>query len=73
MQFAIVTGQMHRREITLPASSPALEGNNIPVAVYEIWYNTVRANTEPLKKYNRFKKKNIGIGKSIIRMTALYL
>ena len=41
----------------------ALEGNNIPVAVYENLVNTVKANTEPLKKYNRLRKKILGLEK----------
>ena len=38
-----------------------LDGNNIPVAVYENLVNTVKANTEPLKKYNRLRKKILGL------------
>jgi oligoendopeptidase F len=34
-----------------------LDGNNIPIAVYENLVNTVKANTEPLKKYNTLRKK----------------
>jgi oligoendopeptidase F len=40
-----------------------LEGNNIPVAVYENLVNTVKANTEPLKKYQRLRKKVLGLEK----------
>ena len=38
-----------------------LAGNNIPVAVYENLVNTVKANTEPLKKYERLRKKVLGL------------
>ena len=38
-----------------------LDGNNIPVAVYENLVNTVKANTEPLKKYNELRKKILGL------------
>ena len=38
-----------------------LDGNNIPVAVYENLVNTVKANTEPLKKYNELRKKVLGL------------
>ena len=38
-----------------------LDGNNIPVAVYENLVNTVKANTEPLKKYNQLRKKILGL------------
>lgn len=41
----------------------ALEGNNIPVAVYENLINTVKANTEPLKKYHLLRKKVLGLEK----------
>ena len=41
----------------------ALEGNNIPVTVYENLVNTVRANTEPLKKYNLLRKKILKLDK----------
>ena len=34
-----------------------LDGNNIPVAVYENLVNTVKANTAPLKKYNELRKR----------------
>ena len=40
-----------------------LDGNNIPVAVYENLVNTVKANTEPLQKYNRLRKKLLGLNK----------
>ena len=43
--------------------SAALEGNNIPTSVYENLVNTVKANTEPLKKYNRLRKKILGLEK----------
>jgi oligoendopeptidase F len=43
--------------------SAALENNNIPVSVYENIVNTVKANTEPLKKYNRLRKKILGLEK----------
>jgi oligoendopeptidase F len=39
----------------------ALDGNNIPVAVYENLVNTVKANSEPLKRYNRLRKKILGL------------
>ena len=38
-----------------------LDGNNIPVAVYENLVNTVKANTAPLKKYNELRKKVLGL------------
>lgn len=38
-----------------------LDGNNIPVAVYENLVNTVKANTEPLKKYSELRKKILGL------------
>jgi oligoendopeptidase F len=40
-----------------------LDGNNIPVAVYENLVNTVKANTEPLKRYQRLRKKVLGLDK----------
>jgi oligoendopeptidase F len=40
-----------------------LDGNNIPVEVYENLVNTVKANTEPLQKYNRLRKKLLGLDK----------
>ena len=40
-----------------------LDGNNIPVAVYENLVNTVKANTESLKKYNRLRKKLLKLDK----------
>jgi oligoendopeptidase F len=40
-----------------------LDGNNIPLAVYENLVNTVKANTEPLQKYNRLRKKLLKIDK----------
>jgi oligoendopeptidase F len=43
--------------------SASLEGNNIPVSVYENLVNTVKLNTEPLKKYNRLRKKVLGLDK----------
>lgn len=38
-----------------------LDGNNIPIAVYENLVNTVKSNTEPLKKYNKLRKKILGL------------
>ncbi|MEJ2613475.1 MAG: oligoendopeptidase F [Ignavibacteriaceae bacterium] len=38
-----------------------LDGNNIPVAVYENLVNTVKANTEPLKRYAKLRKKVLGL------------
>ena len=38
-----------------------LDGNNIPVAVYENLVNTVKANTEPLKRYDTLRKKILGL------------
>jgi oligoendopeptidase F len=38
-----------------------LDGNNIPVAVYENLVNTVKANTTPLKKYNELRKRVLGL------------
>jgi oligoendopeptidase F len=43
--------------------SSALEGNNIPLSVYENLVNTIKLNTEPLKKYNRLRKKILGLEK----------
>jgi oligoendopeptidase F len=40
-----------------------LDGNNIPVSVYENLVNTVRANTEPLQRYARLRKKILGLEK----------
>jgi oligoendopeptidase F len=40
-----------------------LDGNNIPIAVYENLVNTVKANTEPLKKYNSLRKKLLKLDK----------
>lgn len=40
-----------------------LDGNNIPIAVYENLVNTVKANTEPLKKYNNLRKKLLKLDK----------
>ena len=41
----------------------ALDANNIPVDVYKNLVNTVKANTEPLKKYNELRKKVLGLEK----------
>lgn len=41
----------------------ALEGNNVPVAVYENLVNTVKANTAPLKKYYELRKRILGLEK----------
>ncbi len=38
-----------------------LDGNNIPIAVYENLVNTAKANTEPLKKYNELRKRILGL------------
>lgn len=38
-----------------------LDGNNIPIGVYENLVNTVKANTEPLQKYNELRKKVLGL------------
>ncbi|MGB8316540.1 MAG: oligoendopeptidase F [Ignavibacteriaceae bacterium] len=38
-----------------------LDGNNIPVAVYENLVNTVKANTGPLKRYAKLRKKVLGL------------
>jgi len=40
-----------------------LESNNIPLEVYTNLVNTVKANTEPLKKYNRLRQKALGLEK----------
>src|SRR5574338_845116 len=40
-----------------------LDANNIPAAVYENLVNTVKANTEPLQKYNRLRKKLLKLDK----------
>jgi len=39
----------------------ALDGNNIPVEVYENLINTVKANTDPLKKYIKLRKEVLGL------------
>ncbi len=41
----------------------ALDGNNIPVEVYKNLIKTVKDNTEPLKKYNRLRKKILKLDK----------
>jgi len=41
----------------------ALEGNNIPLKVYENLVNTVKANTEPLQRYIKLRKKILGLEK----------
>ncbi len=38
-----------------------LDGNNIPIEVYENLVNTVRANTAPLQKYEALRKKVLGL------------
>lgn len=40
-----------------------LENDNIPIEVYKNLVNTVKANTDPLKKYNRLRKKALGLEK----------
>ncbi|MCB0747054.1 MAG: oligoendopeptidase F [Ignavibacteriae bacterium] len=40
-----------------------LEGNNIPLEVYTNLVSMVKANTEPLKKYNRLRQKALGLEK----------
>lgn len=40
-----------------------LDGNNVPVEVYENLITTVKANTEPLQRYNRLRKKVLGLEK----------
>ena len=40
-----------------------LEGNNIPLSVYENLVNTVRKNTAPLQRYARLRKKILGLEK----------
>ena len=40
-----------------------LDGNNIPITVYENLVNTVKSNTEPLQKYNRLRKKLLKLDK----------
>lgn len=40
-----------------------LDANNIPAAVYKNLVNTVKANTEPLQKYNRLRKKLLKLDK----------
>jgi len=40
-----------------------LDDNNVPVSVYENLVNTVRSNTEPLKRYARLRKKALGLDK----------
>ena len=39
----------------------ALEPNNIPVKVYENLINSAKENSEPLKKYVEFRKKQLGL------------
>lgn len=39
----------------------ALDGNNIPVEVYENLISTVKANTDPLKKYIKLRKDVLGL------------
>ncbi len=39
----------------------ALEGNNVPVSVYENLISTVKANTEPLQKYVALRQKVLGL------------
>ena len=39
----------------------ALEPNNIPVKVYENLINSAKENSEPLKKYIEFRKKQLGL------------
>ncbi len=41
----------------------ALEGNNIPKGVYLNLINTVKKHTEPLQKYNKLRKKVLGLEK----------
>jgi oligoendopeptidase F len=52
------TAQARGYQSTLEA---ALDGNNIPTTVYENLVNTVKANTEPLKRYIRLRKKVLGL------------
>ncbi|MCB0732672.1 MAG: oligoendopeptidase F, partial [Ignavibacteriae bacterium] len=40
-----------------------LESNNIPIEVYKNLVNTVKANTEPLQKYQKLRKKALGLDK----------
>ncbi len=39
----------------------ALFGNDIPTAVVETLVDTTRANTEPLRRYERFRKRALGL------------
>lgn len=39
----------------------ALDGNAVPVEVYENLVNTVRAGTEPLQRYMKLRKKLLGL------------
>lgn len=39
----------------------ALEGNNVPVSVYENLISTVKANTKPLQKYVALRQKVLGL------------
>lgn len=39
----------------------ALESDNVPVEVYENLVNTVKAGTEPLKRYYQLRKKMLGL------------
>jgi oligoendopeptidase F len=41
----------------------ALDNNNVPVSVYENLVSTVKANTEPLQRYMRLRKKILGLEK----------
>lgn len=40
-----------------------LESNNIPIEVYKNLVEKVKANTEPLQKYNRLRKEALGLEK----------
>ncbi|UCC45832.1 MAG: oligoendopeptidase F [Candidatus Zixiibacteriota bacterium] len=39
----------------------ALDGDNVPVSVYETLVNTVKAGTEPLRRFYRLRKEKLGL------------
>ncbi|MCP5049745.1 MAG: oligoendopeptidase F [bacterium] len=45
------------------ALEASLEANNIPVEVYKNLVKTAKANTEPLRRYSRLRKKILGLKK----------
>jgi oligoendopeptidase F len=53
---------------TLEAS---LEGDNVPIEVYENLVETVRAGTDPIKKYHALRKKALGLEEYHLYDTAI--